>query len=254
MTEPLPCPGPALVKMATMRPASAAGNARLTGTAGIVLLILLAVQGVTVPSVRSMLTLHVFVGFLLIPPVLVKMGSTGYRAFRYYTRDPSYRAAGAPQPALRILAPLVVVLTVIVIASGVALVAGGRRRTGWLLTVHKASFVLWFLAMTVHVLAYVWRAAGLAWGEVTGGPRVRGRRARLTLVVGSVVTGVALAVATVGWARPWRHGRDAQAAAVGRPASVGRPSLSQARNSSQRSEKGHQSHSTPVWAGKSHAS
>ena len=236
--------------MAGMQPSSAtAGNARLTGLTGIVLLVLLAVQGVTVPSVRSMLTLHVFVGFLLIPPVLVKMGSTGYRAFRYYTGDPAYRSVGPPQPALRVLAPLVVLLTIVVLASGVALVAGGHRRGGWILTVHKVSFVLWFGVMTVHVLAYVWRAAGLAWGDVTGRAGVLGRTTRLALVAGSLVAGVALAAATIGWARYARVGRDG-----GGQAAVGRPAASHAAKASQRSAKGHQSHSAPVRAGKSHAS
>ena len=242
-------PAPAAHRPGTGR--ATVANARLTGLAGVTLLVLLAVQGVTIPAIGSMRSLHVFVGFLLIPPVLVKIASTGYRAVRYYTGDPDYRAAGAPQPLLRLLAPLVVVLTVVVLASGVALVAFGRSRPGWALAAHKASFILWFFVMTVHVLAYVWRAAGLAWADLSGRAGVRWRSARLAVVGASVVAGIALGVATLGWGAHFHRNRDRQGR--GSDAIAGRPALSQAANASQRSLNGHQSQSTPVLAGKSHA-
>jgi len=74
-------PAPASQRRAATRDTVA--NARLTGLAGVTLLVLLAVQGVTIPAIGSMRSLHVFVGFLLIPPVLVKIASTGYRAARH---------------------------------------------------------------------------------------------------------------------------------------------------------------------------
>jgi len=225
---------------------STAANARLTGITGITLLVLLAAQGLTIPGVRAKLGWHVFIGFLLIPPVLIKAASTGYRAVRYYTGDPDYRAAGPPRPLLRVLAPLVVLLTLAVLATGVALVAGGHQHLGWLVAAHKLSFLLWFAVMTVHVLAYVWRAAGLAWAELTDRVGAPGRRLRLGLVAVSVAGGVALAVATRGWASGWHRQRDGQVA--------GRPAASQAANASQRSANGHQSQSAPVRPGKSHAS
>jgi len=184
---------------------STVANARLTGLAGIVLVVLLFAQGLTIPGVRSKLGWHVFIGFLLIPPVLVKLGSTGYRAARYYTGDPAYRAAGPPRPALRFLAPLVVISTVAVLATGVALVAGGHHHGGWLSAAHKMSFLVWFAVMTVHVLAYAARAAGLAWADVTGRGRVRWRAWRLTLVGASLAAGIGLGLAPLGWARHW-HG------------------------------------------------
>ena len=48
------------------------GNSRLTSATGIVLLALLAVEGVTILSVRQMITLHIFVGVLLLGPVLLQ--------------------------------------------------------------------------------------------------------------------------------------------------------------------------------------
>ena len=43
------------------------GNERLTATTGAVLLVLLAVEGATLISIRSLLSVQVFVGMLLIP-------------------------------------------------------------------------------------------------------------------------------------------------------------------------------------------
>src|SRR5690348_2628826 len=85
------------------------GNARLTATTGIVLLGLLAAEGVTILSIRSLLSVHVFIGLLLIPPVLLKLASTGYRFFRYYTRAAEYVRHGPPILFMRMLvAPVLV--------------------------------------------------------------------------------------------------------------------------------------------------
>ena len=47
------------------------GNERLTALSGAVLLVLLAAEGVTILSIRSMLSAHVFIGVLLIPFAIV---------------------------------------------------------------------------------------------------------------------------------------------------------------------------------------
>ena len=54
-------------------------NARLTAVMGLVLLVLLPVEGVTLLSLRSLLTVHMLVGVALIPPIALKLASTGYR-------------------------------------------------------------------------------------------------------------------------------------------------------------------------------
>src|SRR5205807_267192 len=61
------------------------GNDRLTASVGLVLVVLLAVEAWTTFSLRSYLPLHMFLGFLLLPPVALKLASTGWRAARYYT-------------------------------------------------------------------------------------------------------------------------------------------------------------------------
>jgi hypothetical protein len=53
------------------------GNERLTATVGIVLIVLTVVELATVLfGLSQFLSLHVFVGFVLIPPVLLKLAST----------------------------------------------------------------------------------------------------------------------------------------------------------------------------------
>ena len=96
------------------------------------LLALLAVEGVTILAIRQLLSLHVFIGLLLIPPVALKLAVTGYRFVRYYTRDVEYVRKGPPMLLMRMLvAPGLVVATFGVFASGVALLIvgpdGGHR-------------------------------------------------------------------------------------------------------------------------------
>ena len=74
-----------------------AGNERLTAATGAVLLVLLAVIGVTIISIGPLLSVHLFVGMLLIGPVALKLGSTGYRFVRYYTRTRAIGARGRPR-------------------------------------------------------------------------------------------------------------------------------------------------------------
>jgi hypothetical protein len=143
----------------------AEGNARLTAVTGAVLLVLFAAEGVTILAVRQLLTLHFFFGMLLIGPVLLKICSTGYRFVRYYSGAAEYRRKGPPAPLLRLLGPFVIVLSVAVIGTGVMLGYAGRNIGPWLF-LHKATFVLWFGAMTIHVLAYAWRLPRMLSGDV----------------------------------------------------------------------------------------
>jgi hypothetical protein len=129
-----------------------AANARLTASNAAVLLALLAAEGVTILRVRALLTPHVFIGMVLIPPVLLKVASTGWRFACYYRGAPAYRSKGPPPLPLRLLGPAVVTLTVMLLASGVGLLLVGPSWLPLLLKVHKVSFVLWFGAMTIHVL------------------------------------------------------------------------------------------------------
>jgi len=178
----------------------AESNARLTGTVAAVLLLLLAAEGVTVLRIRALLTPHVFIGMLLVPPVLLKMGSTGYRFARYYRGSPEYRRKGPPPAVLRVLGPVVVLLTLTLFASGIALLFAPHGLRQELLFVHKASFVLWFVAMAVHVLGHLLDTARLAPLDYYWRTRkqVAGASLRQWAVAASIALGALLAVLCVG--------------------------------------------------------
>jgi hypothetical protein len=174
--------------------AGAAGNGRLTAANAAVLLVLLAAEGVTILRVHQLLSPHVFIGVVLIPPVLLKVASTTWRFARYYTGAPAYRRKGAPPVLLRLLGPVVVILTLVLLFSGVGLLLVSRPWLALLLKVHKASFVLWFGAMTIHVLGHlgeVFRLAPRDWLRRTR-REVTGAGARQWLIAASLVAGVML--------------------------------------------------------------
>ena len=77
------------------------GNARLTAATGLVLLVLLPIEGLTLLSLHSLLSVHMLVGVALIPPVALKLGSTFYRFFRYYTGNATFREKGPPRLVMR---------------------------------------------------------------------------------------------------------------------------------------------------------
>lgn len=178
----------------------ALGNARLTALAGAVLLVGLAIEGATIPFLGSLLSVHIFVGMLLLGPVALKLASTGYRFARYYTRSREYVELGPPAPLHRVLvAPVLVLSTLTLFATGVLLIATPQR--GAVLGLHKASFAVWFFACAIHVLSYALR--GL---RELSGHRVAGGLLRAGLVLTVLAVGVAVAIATFPLAGPWLHG------------------------------------------------
>jgi hypothetical protein len=131
------------------------GNERLTVLTGALLLVLLAAVGVTIVFIGQLLWWHLFLGLAVIGPVALKVASTGYRALRYYTADPPYRRKGPPPTALRALGPVLVGLTAIVLATGIALLLIGPSSRGTLLLVHKVSFICWVVVTAVHIAAHL---------------------------------------------------------------------------------------------------
>lgn len=189
-------------------PAGVVGNARLTGTLGAALFVLLAIEGVTILRVHDLISLHVFFGMLIVPPVMVKTGATMYRFLRYYLGDPEYSHKGPPPLLLRLAGPLVVVTSIALLASGIAALAAGRG-TRWLLEAHKASFILWFPVMTVHVLGHIFETPALALADWARGRQATaaatsGRRLRALVVLGTLGIGLLLAVLSLGWLGSWR--------------------------------------------------
>jgi hypothetical protein len=207
-------------KVAADATGGADGNERLTAMTGAVLLVLLAAEGLTIVARRQLLTLHFFFGMLLIGPVLLKLASTCYRFVRYYTGARAYVRKGPPVLLLRLLGPVVILTSVGVIGSGVALAFIGPRPSQWLslaLLAHKGFFILWFGAMTIHVLWYAPRLLRLlvtrlrgdsgAGHSSAGGDRLNavlagaGRR-WLALTV-TLALGLVIALATYPLAASW---------------------------------------------------
>ncbi len=168
-----------------------AGNEQLTLAVAAVLIVLLAVEGATILRIGSLLTIHAFVGMLLIPVVALKLASTGWRMLRYYQRGEEYVLRGPPHIALRMLvAPVLVLSTLLVFGTGVALLALDQRH-GTLVGLHKASFLVWTGAFGVHVLAHLLELPRLR--------RVRspGALLRVALATASVAAGLVLALETL---------------------------------------------------------
>jgi hypothetical protein len=193
--------------MSPKRPHTAEGNERLTAMTGAVLLILLAVECYTILRIGRLLTLHVFLGMLLLGPVTLKAGSVLYRFARYYTGNEPYRRKGPPALLLRLIGPIIMLLTACVFGSGIMLAVTGPSYgppSGWLV-VHRISFFAWLFFIAIHVVTYVprlprWLAAEARRPMVVLG----GRSTRLALLIGSLLGGLVIALLTVHLAGPWQ--------------------------------------------------
>jgi hypothetical protein len=209
MSATTPAPENHRPRHAAPRQSNVEGNARLTASTAAVLFILLAIEGVTVLRIGQLLTLHIIVGMLLVPPVMLKVSSTMWRFARYYLGDRAYKAKGPPHPILRVLGPFVVILTVLLFASGIALFLAPSSWHSKLLLLHRASFFVWIAVMTIHVLGHLVETGRLAPLDWIGGARRRlagARWRRLALVV-ALAAGAVLAVILAGHVNVYRRGR-----------------------------------------------
>ena len=183
------------------------GNQQLTAAAAILLLGLLAVEGVTLLNLRALMGVHAFVGMLLIP---LRHAEARQRrladAVWYYRGRAEYVEAGPPHLALRVVVgPLVIASTVLLLGTGVALLAVGQTE-GTLVLLHKASFIVWLGSTGIHVLAHIWKLRGALL------QRVPGAAGRFVLVGAAILASSALAVATLPAAD---HLQDHMSAQVG---------------------------------------
>lgn len=196
-----------------------AGNARLTALTGMILLALFLVELVTLLDLDGLVDWHIAVGALLVPPALLKTGSTGWRIVRYYTRHHLYRRAGPPPTPLRLLGPFVVLGTLAVLGSGIALAVegpvAGRLPFADVLghplsafAVHQAMFVLWAVVTGLHFLARIAPAVLI----LSPTPwRLPGGAARLALLVLTLavaaLAGIVVLRLSGAWSSPLAHHR-----------------------------------------------
>jgi hypothetical protein len=186
------------------------GNELLSTVTGAVLIVLLVAIGVTILWIGSLLSVHMFVGLMLIGPLALKLASTGYRFTRYYTGNPRYRSKGAPPTPLRLVAPVVVISTVVVMASGVALLVDGPQSRGTFFVIHKLSFFVWVAFTALHVLGHLpdlWRGLRAEYGPATRLGRAPEGQAGRTISLASALTlGVVIAILFLPQFGPWLHG------------------------------------------------
>jgi hypothetical protein len=188
-----------------MRP-NPGGNEQLTAFAGILLIVFLAVEGATLLNLRALLSVHAFVGMFLLPIVALKMGSTGWRMARYYLGKDEYVRRGPPAWPLRVfVAPVVVASTLVLFGTGIYLLATHEVQ-GTAVGLHKASFVVWLVSTSVHVLARLVRMREALRA------RYPGLVVRLGVAAVTVAAGAAVATVTLSGAD---HLQDRMSAQVG---------------------------------------
>jgi hypothetical protein len=194
--------------MSRGRPFNPDGNERLTAIAGLILLVLTALElGTLLGGLQHFLSLHVFVGLVLLPPIALKLASTGWRFARYYTRNPEYRLRGAPQLLMRMLAPLLVLSTVVLFGSGVAMGVLHGQALDVARRLHGPSAFLWTVTLGAHVLVYLGRAISSARSDVRPSTRreARGAGARTWAAAAAIVVGLGVGAATLPAQHHWLH-------------------------------------------------
>jgi hypothetical protein len=205
------------------------GNERLTASVGLVLLVLLGIETLTTLALSSYLPEHIFLGLLLIPPVALKLASTGWRFARYYAHSRPYRLAGPPRLLLRLIAPVLVLATLTLFGSGVAIILVGHGG-GPLLQIHAVSFAVWGVLIAIHILAYLARVAreGPAdWRRRAD--RVAGDRGRRAGLLAALLAGVILALATYSAQDSWLDHRHQHRHADGVPPAAAASARTEAR-------------------------
>jgi len=204
------------------------GNERLTAV-GVLLLAPIVVEIATVLlGVHTFMSWHVFVGLALIPAVVLKLATTGWRFGRYYSRSRAYVEHGPPQVVMRLLAPLFVAATVVLFGSGVAMGLLHGHALQIARNLHGPASVVWLLLLGLHVLVYVGRALRRTAEDVLPAERasVPGKSARLYALAAAIVCGLVLGAALVPAQHRWvnirhdHHDRnEGQSAARNAPSS-----------------------------------
>jgi hypothetical protein len=167
------------------------GNRALTSWTGLLLL-----PGLTVVALSGLVfgnywQLHYVAGLSLVPLLVVKLGSTTYRALSYYMRRAIYRAAGAPEWVGRLLAPALILSTIVAMATGIWMWSQQSEAQPWA-KLHVLSVLAMGACVGLHLLL---RAPISLQTVARDGAEVLGRngsRIRIALV------GIAIAIGIIG--------------------------------------------------------
>lgn len=184
-----------------------AGNERLIALVGTVLLVLIGAEIIIAAKMHALMPVHIFVGVLLTVPLFVKIGSTGYRFLHYYTGSPVFVQKGPPRLEMRLLAPLLLLASLSLVASGItlALLSPTNGWSVWVLRLHALSVICWLPLLALHVGAYIWRVPRLLLADwqkrVTR--RVPGRGWRYAGTFVALLAGVSAAALFVPLTASW---------------------------------------------------
>src|SRR5580693_2025505 len=128
---------------------------------GAVLLVLFVAECLTLLNIGNLLTLHVFLGMLLLGPVGLKIGSTLWRFTRYYTGSAAYVRKGPPAPLQRVTGAVVIVIHLASYVPKLPRMLSGRvdhashllaaRPTRWLLLCGSLAAGLGLAFATYHL-------------------------------------------------------------------------------------------------------
>lgn len=184
----------------------------LTAWTGALLLLLFVIELATLVNVTALMSWHVVVGVLLVPPALLKTASTSWRFTSYYLRRVPYRKAGPPPMPLRALGPLVVISTLAVLGTGLALIALGPEsgrvdlfelvgRPVNAVNLHQVAFVLWAVTTGLHTLGRLLPAFRII---ASSPPSLPGRRTRAAAIAATLIVGGIAAAGLFGASGPWR--------------------------------------------------
>jgi hypothetical protein len=104
-----------------------------------------------------------------------------------------------------LIAPVVVLTTVIVFATGVVLLFVGPSDRGSWVEIHKVSFIVWLVFTSLHVLGHLARLRPLVRvgdERLTSGTPA-GAAGRRIALVGAIVGGIVLALVLIPEYSPW---------------------------------------------------
>lgn len=168
----------------------------MTTETGLLLVPLLLAAGATGLAIGGPFRLpHLAVGLVLVPPLVLKLATAGYRFGRYHLGDAGFVAAGPPAPGLRPIAPPLVLAILVLMISGLALwLEPATGAVAVWQALHKLSFLVFGACVGVHVLIHLLRTPGLELRQPLPGARLR-----MLYLAGSVMLGVAIAVIGLAW-------------------------------------------------------
>ena len=194
-------------------------NQRLTALTGAVVLPLAVLVLLTGLFFGDLWRAHYFIGYVLLPVALVKMGSTAYRMVRYYLQSGLHRHVRPPYLLARLASPALVVSVVVLFVSGIAmwLTHSQGDPWGW---IHTDAAVAFSGIVLLHLGMYLPETLRATQDDVRPTPPTTSsqRTRRLAVVGAALLAGLLLALATIGLSRFPVRSHRVRTASSGSPA------------------------------------